>query len=469
MEVPVVQPASKDPQDFSVYIDTLGQASMLNIYTQISLVYPVEDASSQSLIIKTLTAGLNRLTHSFPWVAGQVLPEKSSPGLAVAYSIKPFEPIPRLIVKDLTNVSDAPTIDGLRKANFPFSMLDENVVAPRMTFPKIDREGAGVPVFAVQANFIKGGLILTLVGQHQAMDMIGLGLCITWLSRACYPNCTFSEDELEHGNMDRKNLIPIVEDESYKSDPHLAKQIPNPFVQTIEAGTPSTKDEWKYFSFSGESLANLKAEAMETIPKGASYVSTDDTLGAFIWQAITRARAARLENLQDITATFSRAVDVRRYLNIPDTYPGILQNHAYTTLPVVEVIDKSNLGSIAWQMRQVVDPKTSTLAQHTRALITFLEHSDDKAAAYVTASLNLDVDLMYSSWSKVDCYSCDFALGLGMPESVRRPLFEAVNSLLYAMPKRPDGEVSVAISLREDDMSRLKNDAEMQKFAVYID
>ena len=75
---------------------------------------------------------------------------------------------------------------------------------------------------------------------------------------------------------------------------------------------------------------------------------------------------------------------------------------------------------------------------------------------------------MLSSWAKLDCYKLDFNLGLGKPVSVRRPQFVPVESLIYLMPKRLDGEIAVGICLTCEDMEGLRADEEFAKHGRYI-
>ena len=75
---------------------------------------------------------------------------------------------------------------------------------------------------------------------------------------------------------------------------------------------------------------------------------------------------------------------------------------------------------------------------------------------------------MLSSWAKLDCYELDFNLGLGNPEAVRRPQFEPVESLIYLMPRRLDGEIAVAVCLRDGDVERLRVDDGFAKYGRYI-
>jgi hypothetical protein len=73
-----------------------------------------------------------------------------------------------------------------------------------------------------------------------------------------------------------------------------------------------------------------------------------------------------------------------------------------------------------------------------------------------------------SSWAKVNLYDLDFNLGLGKAEVVRRPRFVPVESLIYMMPKSPNGDLAVALCLRIEDWGRLNVDEEWKKYATYI-
>ncbi|KAF2475872.1 putative trichothecene 3-O-acetyltransferase [Lindgomyces ingoldianus] len=452
-------------QRLDLPLEIFGQQPGLNgLYTQICHCYPVSDASTHSTITERLQTGLGKLTASFPWIAGQTINESGT------FKIKDFEKTPRLIVKDLRNDSSMPTYNALKKAEFPFSMLDENIICPRNTLPGMSNDSTS-PVFLVQATFITDGLLLCFVGEHNCMDMTGQGHIIYLFSKACR-NESFTDEELRTGNLDRRNIIPLLDD-SYTPGPELDRQIIKPLpkrackgVGEIAATRPVIpKSIWAYFDFSSASLAKLKSLAMETKPSGAGFVSTDDALTAFIWQGVSRARLARLRPTKK--STCARAIDPRRYLNIPMTYPGLVQNMAYNDSTLQEVAGES-LGVIAAQLRSAVDPKTSNIAHRTSALATLLSQVEDKSHINVTANMDFSSDIMLSSWAKVNSYDLDFDLGLGKPEAVRRPMFTGVESLIYLMPKRRDGESAAGICLREEDMDRLRNDEEFIKYGTYI-
>lgn len=461
-------------KDLDDCLDILGQQPGLNrLYTQICFCFSVSDACSHSVITDTLTIGLERLLASFPWVAGQVVNEGLGEGNSGIFTIKPWEKTPGLVVKDRRSDPSIPKMDALRQANFPFSMLDESIIAPRKTLPGSPDEPPSdpAPVLLIQATLIIGGLLLTFVGNHQTMDMTGQGQVIDLFSKACH-NEQFTNEELSCGNLARRNLIPFLDD-SYEQGSELAHQIakPTPFSSTLSGANdqlaPPSPPEctWAYFNFEPSSLTILKELATRTMTLPSSHISTDDALTAFIWQSIMRARSPRLSPTVEVI--LARAVDIRRYLNIPATYPGVVNNMSYHTYKLEELLGEP-LCSVTSQLRSAIDPRTSNLGYNTRALATLLNRTQDKNNIDVTATLDLAVDIMVSSWAKLDCYNLDFNLGLGKPDSVRRPQFPPVESLIYLMPKRLDGEITVGICLRNEDMERLRVDEEFAKYGKYI-
>ena len=405
------------------------EQQLTSIYTQISLCYPLADDASQSAIVDTLNNGLERLAESFPWIAGQVVNKGASDGNSGIFSIKPLDKTPRLVIKDLRQDPSAPTWDALKEAEFPFRLLDENVIAPRNTIPGTEREpltdGDVMPVFHLQANFMDGGLLLTFNGHHQAMDMNGQGFMIDLLSKACR-NEPFTSEELAEYNPDRNNMIPLFDESwqpTYELDRHMVKPpptAPETKEKNGDASEPAVPPpaSWAYFLFSSAALASVKSLASKTIPDGSKWISTDDALTALVWQSIIRARQPRLDS--DISVTLTRAVDMRRMFDISPRYPGVVLNTAFFDYQLSDLLALP-LGAVASCLRKGVDSTPSELGHLTTALATMLNRTPDKAKFNFMSNLDMGSDLMISSWSRVNCYELDFGLGLGKPEAVRRP------------------------------------------------
>ncbi|MCJ1312823.1 hypothetical protein MMC25_006499 [Agyrium rufum] len=457
----------------SIVLDVFcQQPNMTKLYTQICHCYRLEDMVPYSIFIETLTRGLERLTASFPWVAAQVINEGATEGNSGVFKLAPFENLPRLVIKELRDDNSVPTIGAMEDAGFPFRMLDENLIAPINTIPTEDTAADPAPVFAIQATYIIGGLLLTFVSQHNVMDFTGQGQIMGLFSKACHGQA-FTEEELLDGPYPRRNLISLLDTETATLEKELAHQIvkpdserpPSTSTDGIPAPPPPSNCTWKYVTFSPPSLATLKAKTTKSLPDSSKFISTDDALSAFIWQSVMRARHPRMDPAKKVT--FARAIDPRRYVGVSETYAGLIQNMTYHSYTLKEVLQQP-LGVIAANLREAVDPKTTRLGYNTRALATYIDRALDKNVTDVTADLDLSSDLMLSSWTKVNGYAMDFNLGLGPPVAVRRPQFVAVESLSYLMPRALDGEIALAICLRDEDMERLRTDEEFIKYGRYI-
>lgn len=474
----MLQPVAPEPifemadseyiDDFA--LDIFGQQGT-PVYTQICMIYTLPDESPiwYTSIIEILQAGLERLSASFPWVAGQVSNDYVATGNSGIYKIKYLDEVPRLTIKDLRGDSDTPTMVDLTKEGFPFRFLDESVICPHNTLilPRTEP----LPVCLVQATFIEGGLIFTFLGHHAVMDGVGQGVIMKLLNKACRKE-QFTDDELMVGNAPRKDIIPLLDDD-VEVEPELSHQLfsslasapPPPPPPVIKGAKPAgpPKVFWAYFVFSGKALAELKASASESLTGG--YISTDDCLTAFIWKSVTRARLHRLRSSDKVT--LARAINVRPFLSLPPNYPGLATNMTYHN-STTEQLTGHDLGSIATNLRAEIDPKTSNLTHTTKAFATYLHRTEDKTSINLTATLDFSKDIALSSWVKLNTYDLDFGFGVGRPRAVRRPQFTPLEGLMYLMPKRGDGEIALALCLKEEDMDRLKSDEEFTSYGKYV-
>ncbi|CRG90989.1 hypothetical protein PISL3812_08037 [Talaromyces islandicus] len=441
-------------------LDILGQQPRINrLYTQITLCFelPGSGPEAEQNITSVLTKGIRKLSTSFPWTAGRVVKQNT------IFQILPLENHPGLVIKDCKHNMSLATWDTLKKAKFPFSMLEESVIAPCNTFAAATIPGLDLPVFIVQANFISGGLLLTINGQHGSMDMVGQVQVMRLLAKACRGD-HFTDSEMLIGNMNRKSIIPLLD--SYmvepSSDPQIADS--NERNQPVQKEDKQSPIAWAYFVFFGTSLASLKSSAMATVPAN-NFVSTDDVLSVFVWKAMTRARLPRFTAPNILKSTLSRNVDVRRYFSIPSTYPGLVTIATIHTY-VMDTVMNESLGILANDLRSALDPES--LKYKTQALASQMSAAENtQKPGFVSGSIP-ELDVRLSSWAKETCYDLDF--GFGKPMAVRRPQFisGAREGLVYFLPRKPDGEIVVGICLREDDMERLKNDEEFINFGLYI-
>lgn len=451
-------------------LDILGQAERINrLYTQVTLCFPVQDDSRslQKEIIDNLKIGLARLSKSFPWIAGKVIHNDG------VFKITSAETAVSLVVKDLQDHDAVPSWGELQQANFPFHMLDEDVVAPCRTMVEHEAER---PVLMVQANFVKGGLLLTINAQHGSMDMTGQGYVISLFAKACRGE-DFTNDEVDNGNMQRTDRIPMP-DYGTPDNPDPPESEQEEVTRNVEAdakpheaqpATPSDTLVWEYLGFSAASLSSLKQLASQALASEVTFVSTDDVLTAFIWQSLTRARQPRLDHPRATPTTLTRNVDVRRHFFLPPTYPGLMTAATWHTLAVDDIVNYRSIGAIASTLRAALTPDLLRGSAQFQAWVNARDED-------VTMQRNLAMlsdprfDVKLSSWAKEKLYDLDFGPCLGRPEAVRRPRFGngAREGLVYFLPKGGDGSIVVGICLRHEDMERLRRDKEVLRWATWI-
>ncbi|OKL58174.1 hypothetical protein UA08_06415 [Talaromyces atroroseus] len=454
--------ADEVPTMADFHLDILGQQPRINkLYTQITFCFQLgSDSPSQTDIVNTLEKGFKCLSDNLPWIAGKIVNEDDT------FKIRSSEKQSRVIVKHYDKNNQAPAWNTLLEASFPFRMIDESTFAPCKT---LEPSSDNLSVFLIQANFVSGGLLLTLNGQHGSMDMAGQGQIMYLLAKACR-NEPFTSSEVSICNMDRRNIIPLLDDNGPNSadsrlprNTSVASNIETPQRQA----PPLPNCTWAYFSFAASSLATLKSLASASVPTGTNdFVSTDDVLSAFIWQFISRSRLPRYQNeMSTCKTTLSRNVDVRRYLSIPSTYPGLVTNATIHTSSL-EYVVKQSLGTIASQLRSALDP--ASLNHRTRELATAIARNKNAQHAVAVPGGNPELDVRLSSWAKENCYSLDF--GFGFPSAVRRPRFAegSREGLVYFLPKTLKGDIVVGVCLGDEDLERLKEDQDFIQFGKFV-
>ena len=464
---------SKQARALSEYEDMTGVIIKVKLYTPLCLCFPLSDTSSQTQIIQTLTQGLEQLSTSFPWLAAQVINDEKRGHLKMA----PWGKVAPLIVKDFTSDISMPSMDDLRNSNFPSSLLDGEILT-NLKGPPMHVGEDPAPVFMLQANFIRGGLLLCFAGEHSTMDGQGLGQLIRMFSQACH-NIPPTNEEVEQGNRSHKNIIPLLDKETYKPSTELDFLVSKPGTKSLDLAADLPPSKWAYINFSKSSLQKIKSMATATPTSSSTsesistaFISTNDALSAFLWKITSRIRSMRLPPTtptfpNGITTTLGRAVDLRPVLSLPEVYLGNCSNHTYTTLPL-HSLPSTPLPLLASTLRAALNP--SHLLRGIQSLATYISLTPDEELYKVSYGANMDFtrDLFLSSWVKLPVYECEFNLGLGYPEAVRRLKFMGVEGLFYMMPMDRDGGIAVAICLNEMDLEGLREDGEMMEYGEWV-
>lgn len=449
-------------EDFSHLQDVLGQMAFLKTYIVIS--YGLRTRGSTEETKKTLEDAAETLIEAFPWVAGHVIYQGSGPGKTGLAAIMPYPQGARttpVIVRDISDTSAS--LEEILEAGEPMHMLDGEILAERKGLPHSYNESQGpAPVLVIQANVIKGGILLCFQGNHHAMDMNGMAHMMRLFSKALCGE-PFSDDEIKHGNRERRGVIKLLGPDDEKAD--VSKLL----VKPPPPGNPETSGEvpdvqWVYLRFAGRKLAELKSAAGGP----GQWISTDDALSAFAFQRITAARMKRIEKKQP-QITFCRAINGRRYLDppLPKEYIGHMVICTFTDVPLDSPVATSDVGALARELRADM---LSIKSNYIESIATALHELDDKTGLSYGATLNMaGWDLMLSSFAGLGLNEIDFGDSLGgKPLFTKRPRFAPIEGLLYFMPRTADGDVDIAACLRSEDIETLKKDEEFLKYGSYI-
>ncbi|MBA7493059.1 hypothetical protein ES702_03614 [subsurface metagenome] len=441
------------------------------IYTQLCFCYDVPHGRMHEQILERLHQGLKHLTSFVPWVAGQVVEDEG------VFSVAPLDNVPRLTSRDFTTENSMPTMQQLKDAKFPFNMLDEKLICPRNTLsdgPNQD-DTHPYPVLLLQANFVRGGMLLTILTCHSVMDIVGQVQIIKLLSKACNGEAP-TDVEIADCNMDRQHLIPVLDDKEREAGKDLV--IARPVLPVTSPSSPQSvptapKLRWAYFQFSDDALRTLKSLATSTLPESVPFVSTDDCICALLWQSLARVCLARLDSAAHLH--FSRQADVRKYMNVPATYPGNMVASVNTALTLTELTTES-LGTLAFKMRALLVPEVLVYTLRDGAIVPEDRRTQEKQEAWNQEQkqyrdnkrIYRENTIIMSSWTKADCNDVNFNLGLGKPVAVRRPMFTPYEGVVYLLPKGRDGEILAGWCLCEEDIDGLRKDEEFCKWAEYI-
>ena len=149
-------------------LDPMGsQPALFKLYTQLAFVYPTKDSVSIPSMMSALYGGLERLSESFPWVAGQVVNANANLDAAPKYKIRPLHSTPELIMKNYVKNASVPSFLQLKDAGFPMHMLSEDAWAPCATLSSLSGSpDKSAPVMLVQLSIIQGGVVLCINLQH---------------------------------------------------------------------------------------------------------------------------------------------------------------------------------------------------------------------------------------------------------------------------------------------------------------
>lgn len=448
-----------------------GQQPQITTYTLLTLGFSIKDDSDQDTIVSLLEKSANEMVPCYPWLAGQIVNEKSedekepNSGTYKIVNYRPHEQHSKFVhVKDCRDL--CPSYADLIKNRAPLSMLDGSIISPAYGFPYPYPANVATPVVIVQANFIRGGLLLTSCAHHLAMDANGHEQFITQFARVC----RYEKLLYEHvcmGNADQQTIVPPLRQGQVPSPMEMfrcASKLNDPAGPWPPTGSGET---WKLFRLTAAKIAALKDEASKECSSDSDikYISSNDAVTTFIWTRLTAVRAKSLP--QDSRTMLIRGINGRKRLASPvsEGYMGHFIHCSSTALPLATVLDDS-LSATAIKVRKSLMEIND---YQIRSYFSLLQAEKDKTTFAFGAKFNPETDMMITSFVAQKLYSTSFGSLLGMPDFVRRPRLPDGKGLCYMMPITREGDIDIVIGLSDEEYEGLKADARWKEYAEVIE
>ncbi|KAK4465134.1 trichothecene 3-O-acetyltransferase [Cladorrhinum samala] len=447
--------ADQDNDD-ELFQDVISQFPVLNAYTQAILGFQIPARVDRNTVASSLESALDTLKEKIPLLGCHVVREN---GIS-----RPL-PWPRDVPRDALRVKHcddeiAPMAQLLR-AGAPIKMLDGDILAPWPALPQPSGLTATPqPVFALQANFVKGGLLLCLSTHHNMIDGVGVFGLINLLFRLLSGN-EVPQSDLDAANLDRRRVVPLIPPgEPVKDHSHLRR--PQGYAPIM----PCSPFTWGCFRLPVSSLSRLvRSVTAGSSGPGAVAVSDNDVLCAFYWQRVSAVRIANgIPGSR--SSKLSRALDSRSAVGVPAGYLGHMVYHAITRLPLSRVVS-TPLPQLAQLLRR--DLAQANNAFSVRSYATFIAREKPNCDGLLYAGPvdpAVDVGISAVENSVPQFTGNPWGPDLGPPLFLRRPTAAPLPGCL-ATTVAEGVNIPVAVCLPRDDLEGLKKDAAWRQYMKF--
>jgi trichothecene 3-O-acetyltransferase len=319
------------------------------------------------------------------------------------------------------------------------------------------------PVFAAQANFIEGGLLLTFGIHHSVCDGVGLDHILEiWALNTGVTNDSGPLSKYDPISNDRTPLCHGLPGTNIAAAPEYVLMPTSP--TSISSLAPPTYQlppmTSKIFYFSPTHLADLKV--------AAKAFSTNDALCAFFWHHMTVARNPAPGPIEPKTSAVLFAVNIRSRTSppLPQTYlgnaslGGITQGLAISSLTDPKVGLSSAAAALRAALNAIHKPSRVPL---TIGLLASRPNAQDFKFA-VNAFLGSDITM--TSWAGIGVRDRAWGI-LGKPEGFRVP-YEAADGNVAVFPRLEDGGLEVMAGLENEAMERMVKHPNFLQFTMEL-
>ncbi|KAE8349835.1 transferase family-domain-containing protein [Aspergillus coremiiformis] len=376
------------------------------------------------------------------------------------------------VVQDLRAPDAFPsTYAELQSTSFPVAAFDADLLCPRSEWPLA---GERLPISLVQANFIRGGLLLN----WSVLHLVGDGTAYYTWAKVWAEECRRAQGldipkpvELPVSVVrDRERVMqPSGHNSGLLQNHPEYTLLPDPLLD-VPPKLLARNHRAQVFYFSPAALQTLKADASPSRaigPSDQTWISTNDALSALLWRTTMKVQHP-LDTLKgNPESVFSIALNGRLRTD-PPVHPstlGCFLEFIAISAPVRKLIGSTNLADLALKIRKAI---LRADGQFTDDVVTLVDQLEDVRQLVPTSFLDLPgFNCMMTSWIKFDLYSLDWGSLLGHRiGAVRLPHRGFFNGIQVVLPMAPDGGIEVVVGVEEDRMDTLLRDPLWMKYAV---
>ncbi|KAH8903402.1 acyl transferase [Coniochaeta sp. PMI_546] len=450
--------------------DYLSPPILLNF----CLYFPLSDDEIRPDIVDGLRLGLEKTLGQYRSLLGTI--ERNTHGnfsilakqtSTVGFAVHSFD--------DADGNPQLPSFAELERAQFTStSVRDQALLCAGITL-SMPATTQSPPVLAIQANFLSGGLALTIHFHHWALDFVGFGAFVhQWAENTRAVLCGTPLPEWDPACLDRSRLSS----QGHTGDGEAAEKNARP-ISAAKSRTVQQPVSHLLFH-----LQKSKAQRLKTLAEkeNGTQISSYDAFTAMWWRLLTRHRARTYSNLDiNSPAPFFEAVNMRSRLTppLPARYLGNALFLAASSsqpqdmqLTFKEVMHDAPLWKIAAYVRRIADSVDS--ASFYRALEAAAKTPHEQEARGPLRSRGRPLlSLKTTDWRTPNLYEADF--GFGRPRALRHLFLGAAragaaNMYIYPIRELEDGEevFEFAVPIEKETVERFCADEEVTEWFDFV-
>ncbi|KAF2246083.1 hypothetical protein BU26DRAFT_61650 [Trematosphaeria pertusa] len=449
--------------------------TILRVYVRHLLFFAFPDPSVAGEAILVLANGLQAAIAEYPFLAGTVGPADPRTGkLTARYE----DPAPCVTTSgifyasfDLADSSEFNYV-ALKEEGMPPSRFPGSLFCPRLlkSHPGLEDQFAEgvttmrkgeIPALAAQANFIPGGLVLSVYMHHSVMDGTGIGLFYKRWADNVRTRMTRQEESRTTAidpSVSRLLLDTVGRIAAHDSISPCSELTTSPFSSESTRRGPVNVTA-KIFTIPYQLISTLSSSLSSAT---STRISSFTAIAALLWSHCVRARGPVLQSPSFILTTLGIAVDHRKRLGPPfeEGYMGNLALHTTATRSVdslllpAEITDKE-LAPLAVSIRQSLQSLSSKWVINRLALLSCISDVSTVRHSFQIAGGS---DFFITSWTHIGA-DCEWDIpGTTSKkwEFFRKPRCTGDGGIVVLPRRKGEREpFEVLVQLVDEDMERL--------------